>query len=342
MQVLTAPLVFNVEKGTYNEQLVLGPIDGSSAINQVTFKGIENYRDSVVLRFAPTNTNNYVINIDGAEFVNFEWMTLLGRGTGNYSNVVSIVNSRQLHFKNAEVRVKGGLNNINASGIIVGPGVNALYIENSILDSGYYAVRSTVTDPGATEGVYITNNTIRNFMFMGVYLRKVNDVYIVNNHIITGAASNGKPLTGIFVAQHDGPATIERNFISIYDNFTGAKTGIKVVNVVGSNATRTHIHNNMCAIYGNTNGTSSGISIDSSNWVNAYFNSCQVYAGTGSQGQNTKAMYVGTTSSDIYIMNNIFSNISAGYAYYVQLAANVANSHYNDYYSSAEHRLAIL
>ena len=332
-------VVFNVEKGTYNEQLVLGPIDGSSAINQVTFKGIENYRDSVVLRFAPTNTNNYVINIDGAEFVNFEWMTFLGRGTGNYSNVVSIVNSRQLHFKNAEVRVKGGLNNINASGIIVGPGVNALYIENSILDSGYYAVRSTVTDPGATEGVYITNNTIRNFMFMGAYLRKVNDVYIVNNHIITGAASNGKPLTGIFVAQHDGPATIERNFISIYDNFTGAKTGIKVVNVVGSNATRTHIHNNMCAIYGNTNGTSSGISIDSSNWVNAYFNSCQVYAGTGSQGQNTKAMYVGTTSSDIYIMNNIFSNISAGYAYYVQLAANVANSDYNDYYSSAEHRL---
>ncbi len=337
---IDGPVVFDVQAGTYIEQLTLGSIDGSSALNTVTFRGVPDYKDSVVLRYAPTNTDNYVINIDGADFVNFEWMTLWSLGTGNYSNVVNIQNARQLHFKNDVIRVKAGLSNVNASGVIVGSGVNALYIDNCVLENGYYAIRSMVPDFDGSEGVYITNDTIRNFTFMGIYLRKVNDVLAVRNYIKTGATSNGKALTGIFVAQHNGPATIEQNFVNLSDTYTGAKTGIRVVDVNGSNATRSHIHNNMCAMNGGNNNSSAGISIDSSTWVNAYFNSCQVYAGTGSQGRTSKAMYVGTTSSDIYIMNSIFSNISAGYALYVQLAANVANSDYNDYYSSAEDRLA--
>ena len=334
------PVVFDVEAGTYVEQLTIGAIDGASATNTITFSGVPQSKESVVLRFAPVNGANYVIDIDGAEYVNFEWMTFLGRGTGNYSNVVNIANSHQVRFRNDVIRVKGGLNNINASCVIVNEGVSALYFDYCVLDSGYYSVRSMVPTLEGSEGVYLNNDTLTNFMFMGVYMRKVNDVYLVGNRITTGASSNGKALTGIFVAQHNGPVTIERNNIILSDNFTGAKTAIRIIDVNGSNATRSHIHNNMCAIYGGNNNSSVGISIDSSTWLNAYYNTCQVYAGTGSQGQNTKAMYVGTTSSDIYIMNSIFSNTSAGYALYVQLAANVANTDYNDYWSSSETRLA--
>ncbi len=337
---IDGPVIFDVENGTYNEQITIGAVDGSSALNTVTFRGDVQSSGNVILRYAPVNTSNYVVNINGAEFINFEWMTLLSRGANNYSNVVNIENSRQIRFQNDYIRVKGGLNNVNASCVVVGEGVKSLYIDSCVVDSGYYSVRSMVTAPDLTEGIYITNSTLRNYFFMGVYTRKVNDVYIVGNQINTGASTNGKALTGIFVAQHEGPATIERNNIVIYDNYTGAKTGIKLVDVNGSNATRSHVHNNMCAIYGGNNATSSGISIDSSTWVNAYYNSCQVYAGTGAQGRTSKAMYVGTTSNGIYILNNIFSNISAGYAFYAQLAANVTNSDYNDYWSSAEERLA--
>ena len=333
-------VVFAVEPGTYIEQLTIGAVDGASAFNTITFKGVEGHKDSVVLRYAPTNTANYVLNLDGAEYVKFEWMTLLSRGTGNYSNVVNITNSRQIRFANDVIRVKGGLSNVNASGVIVGNGVNALHIDTCVIDSGYYSIRSMVPDLEGSEGVYLSNDTLQNFMYMGVYMRKVNDVYLFNNRLRAGATSNGKALTGIFVAQHNGPATIERNNVVLSDNYTGAKVGIRVVNVDGSYATRSHIHNNMCAISGNNNSGSTGISIDSCTWLNAYFNTCQVFAGTGSQGQTSKAMYVGTTSSEIFILNNIFSNISAGYAFYAQLAANVTNSDYNDYWSNAEDRLA--
>lgn len=333
-------VVFDVQNGTYNEQLTFGPVDGVSATNTITFRGDTADRSAVSVRFAPVNNSNYVININGAQFLNFESMAFYSRATGNYNNVVTIENSNQIRFKNDLIRVKGGVNNINASGIIVGDDVRTLYIEKSIIDSGYYSVRSMVSNPGMSEGIYMTNDTLTNFMFMGVYMRKVDDVHATGNLITTGASSNGKALTGVFVAQHNGPVSIERNSIIISDNYTGAKTGIRVVDVNGSNATRSHIHNNICAINGNNNNSSAGISIDSSSWINAYFNSCQVYAGTGTQGRTSKAMYVGTTSSGIYILNNIFSNISAGYAFYAQLAANVTNSDYNDYYSSAEDRLA--
>lgn len=333
-------VVFDVESGTYNEQITLGAVDGVSATNTVTFKGVVNDKYAVKLRYATTNNDNYVVKFDGAKFVNFQWMTIMSRGTGNYNNVVSLENSNQIHLDNSIIRVKGGVSNVNASGVIVGEGVTSLYLTNTIVDSGYYSIRSMVSNPGLSQGIYLTNDTLCHFMFMGLYMRKVDDVYAVGNLVTSGASGNGKALTGVFVAQHNGPATIERNNIILSDNFTGAKVGIRIVNVEGSNATRTHIHNNMCAIYGNTNNSSVGISIDSSTWANIYFNSCQVYAGTGSQGQNTKAMYVGTTSSGMYILNNIFSNISAGYSLYAQMAANITNSDYNDYWSSAEDRLA--
>lgn len=339
---IDSAIVFAIQSGTYVEQLELGAIDGSSFDNTVTFQGTVGSPENVVIRFAPTNTANYVFKVDGSQYVYFDWLTFLSRGANNFSNVVSLSNSDHVYFRNSIVRVKGNLNNANASGIIVGEGVSALYVQNCWLDSGYYSIRSMVSEPQASQGIYVTNNRIEHFFNTGVQLRKVDDVHVVGNHFLSAASSNSKALTGVFVAQHNGPVTIERNNIVLADNFTGGKMGVKIVNVDGANATRSHISNNMCAMYGTGNAgqTSVGIFVDSSTWVNVYYNSVNVFAGNGTQGQASRAMSVGTTSMNVYIMNNIFSNISAGYALYVQNAANVENSNYNNYYSSAEKKLA--
>lgn len=335
-------VIFAVEPGTYVEQLTIGAVDGVSSTNTVSFQGLASNPDTVVLRFAPTANDNYVLNLENASFIEFKDMTILSRGAGNYSNVVNISQSNQIRFTNAVIRVKGGLNNVNASGIIVGEGVTALYITNSTLDSGYYAVRSQVSQMGASSGMYLSGNTIQNFFNTGIYFRKCDDVYLVANTVRTGASSNGKALIGVLIAQHTGPTTIERNNVVLSDNFNGGKQGIKLIDVNSSNATRSIVSNNMCAMNGtrSTGLTSSGIWIDSSTWINVYYNTCNVYAGNDAQGAQTRSMYVGTTSMEVYIMNNIFQNMSAGYAYYVNNPMNVGNSNYNDYYSSAEDRLA--
>ena len=334
------PVVFAVQNGTYVEQLTLGKVDGVSNVNTVTFTGDPTDVGNVVLRYAPVAATNHVIKISGAEYIRFRNMTFNSRGTGNYNNVIAIDSSSDVRFSHVRIAVKGTVNNNNANGIVIGEGVHALYVDTSIIDSGYYAIRSIVTRDGASDGVYITKNQIRSFTNTALYLRKVDDVYVVANNINTASPSGNRAFTGVFIAEHNGPVTVERNNIVLADNFAGVKQGIKIINVNGSSAMRSHVSNNMCAMVGSGGTTTAGIMIDSSTFLNAYYNTSQVYINTnGTAGFNTKAMHVGTTSSNVSIMNNILSNLSGGYPIFVQNAANIENINYNDYWVERSERI---
>ena len=326
-------VVFDVANGTYNEQINLGPIDGVSPLNTVTFRGDDAQPSNVTLRYAPVQTDNYVLNIDGAEYVSFKGIKFASRASGNYNNVISVANARQIRFDSVEVVVKGGLNNQNASCILVGDEVYSFYLTNSIVDSGYTSIRSVRTASGMSEGMYITGNTLQNFMVNGVQLRRIDDVHVTNNQIITGANA-ARALTGIFVAQHEGPVSIERNNIVLSDNTNGAKVGIRLININGANATMSLVSDNMCAMVGKNNNSTIGISIDSSTWMNVFFNTSRVVPILPTGTQTSKALYVGTTSSQVSIMNNTLVHEGNGYAMYIQLAANVMNINFNDYYSA--------
>lgn len=323
-------VIFDVANGTYNEQIVLGPIDGVSPTSTVTFRGDDSNPSNVTLRFATVQQDNYVLKVDGSDFVSFKGIKFSSRGANNYNNVIDISNCNQLRFDSVEVVTKGGLNNQNASCFVVGDEVRALYVTNSVIDSGYCGIRSNRSALGVSEGFYITGNIIRNFMTTGVNLRRIDDVHITNNDITTGANAN-RALTGIFVAQHEGPIAIERNTVALADNQTGNKTGIRLVNINAANATMGIVSNNMCSNVGK-NTTSVGISIDSCTWLNVFFNSCRIVPVNTAGNQNSRALYVGTTSSQISIMNNCLSVDGAGFALYVQMAANVMNCNFNDYY----------
>ncbi|MBP5327957.1 MAG: T9SS type A sorting domain-containing protein [Bacteroidales bacterium] len=333
------PVVFSVQDGLYNEQVTLGPIDGASAINRVRFVGDQTDPSSVVLYSAPTASDNYVLNIDGAQFVGFEAITFRSRGTTNNNNVITISNASQIRFDTVVVRVKGGVNNNAASCIIVGDNVHTLYVNNSELDSGYYSIKASVSYEGISEGVYVTNNTIHNFMSTGLHFRKVNDVYISMNQITTGANAN-RALTGIFAAQIDGPITVLQNNIVLSDNYTGQKQGVKLVNISTVRATASLVASNVCAMNGKNNNNNSGIWIDSCTWMNVFFNTCRLTFPTFASNQTSSAMHVGTTSSEINVMNNILCHDGTGYSLFVQMAANIGNCDYNDYWSARLQRVA--
>ena len=325
-------VVFDVANGTYVEQINLGAIDGVSPTSTVVFRGDDNNPSNVTLRYAPVQANNYVLNIDGAEYVSFKGIKFASRGSGNYNHVISVANARQIRFDSVNIVTKGGLNNANASCLIIGDEVYSIYVTNSVIDSGYCGIRSDRTAVGLSEGVYITGNTIHNFMVNGITLRRIDDVHIVNNEIATGA-NTSRALTGIFVAQHEGPISVERNNVVLSDNTNGAKVGIRLVNISAANATMSLVSNNMCAMVGKNNNTTAAISIDSSSWMNVFFNTCRIVPLAYNGGtQTSKVLYVGTTSSQISIMNNTLCHDGAGYALYVQNAGNVMNCNFNDYY----------
>ena len=326
-------VVFDVANGTYIEQVNIGAIDGVSPLNTVIFRGDDNNPSNVTLRYAPTQTENYVLNVDGANYVSFKGIKFTSRATGNYNNVISVSNATQVRFDSVEVVTKGGLNNQNASCMLVGDEVHSMYVTNSHIDSGYCAIRSVRSAAGLSDGLYINNNSITNFMTTGIQIRRFDDVHVVNNQILTGANAN-RALTGVFIAQHEGPVTIERNNIALSDNYNGAKIGIRLVNINAANATMSLVSDNMCAMVGKNSNSTAGISIDSSTWANVFFNTCRVLPIPATGTQTSKALTVGTTSSQISIMNNTLMHDGNGYAIYVQQAANVMNINFNDYYSN--------
>ncbi|PKP22373.1 MAG: hypothetical protein CVU05_04100, partial [Bacteroidetes bacterium HGW-Bacteroidetes-21] len=56
---INGPVIFNVRNGVYNEQVSIGVISGSSAINTVTFQSETGDSNAVTMTYAPTVSNNY-------------------------------------------------------------------------------------------------------------------------------------------------------------------------------------------------------------------------------------------------------------------------------------------
>lgn len=335
---VAGPVVFVVQDGLYEEQLSLGAINGVSGINTITFRGSLTDSSAVELRYATANNSNYVLNFDGASYINFDHMTIASLPTGNtnYGHVVVINSSDHIGFTKTVIKVKETINNVNACGVVAGNEVNSLSFDSCLVLYGYYGIKALIPNEYTSAGFRFDDGEVRNFWFQGIALRKFNDVVIRRNQINSGVTVNSRALTGIFVAQVDGGIDIERNNVVLYDNKNGGKRGISVINCVASNTIRGRIYNNMTAVYGTgvSGQTSAGIWVDSSHFLNVYYNSCRVYAGLNSV--NTRAFSVQTTSSNVHVLNNIFANNSKGYALYAQSAINIANCNYNVYFSTGD------
>ncbi len=75
-QGVCGPVVFDIKSGTYNEQVVVPSINGASIINTITFRSQSGDSTSVDWRFAATSANNYVLRLNGADYIHIEKMTI--------------------------------------------------------------------------------------------------------------------------------------------------------------------------------------------------------------------------------------------------------------------------
>lgn len=339
---------FLVTPGTYNGQVLFGSIEGASATNTVTLRSSTGVASDVILTAAPTNSLNYVVKIsDNASNLHFENLTMYSQATGNYNNVVLINNASDVHFVGSTLRVKGTTDNTNASCLVMNSGVRGLYLSNCVLDSGYYSVRSTSVSSGSSSLLRIEDCQLTGFRYRGVDIDGVYNVGINGNTIRTGVNVASRPLTGINIVNSIGALSIMKNNIVLSDNRTGGKLGIKLKSCQGASlvADKIQLHNNMVSLLSASNVTevTTGIWIDGtenvpSKYMEIYYNTVRVY--TSDNRNSTFAFKTEANTSDLYIMNNIFSNFSTGFAYHVAPGADVVVSDYNDYYSTSATRLA--
>ena len=220
----------------------------------------------------------------------------------------------------------------NANLVLLGDDNHYVTIDSCLLDSGYYAVRSS--ENLHSDNITVSNSDILNFWYQGVYLRNTDTAFVVRDSIAASSPLAGKPLTGVYIA-NGNHVHVRNNFIYLVDNKTGGKRGISINNCKGTNIDRVTVYNNMISLYGTAVASlsSSGIWVDSlSKHVSVYFNTASLYAGLSQANTRTFSCQ---NSSAVHILNNIFSNTSQGYAYYVAIDTCVSNSNFNVYYSNA-------
>lgn len=331
-------VVFNVAAGTYSEQLMLQEVAGASANNTITFRGESD--STVILTASTSQAANYVLQVDGTSYLHIEDMTIDARPTAsnvNFANAVVMQNAKHVTFEGAVIRVKGTINNANASCMVLQGNVSNLNIIDSWLDSGYFSIKNTgtVTDYNT---INITGSKFTNFWNRGIELQDVTNINISGNEIVSGVTINNRALVGISLSTVDSAFMISKNKIYLIDERSGAKQGILLTAVKGSSRQNGYIVNNMIGLSGTAvSGLSNagGISATDCEFINIYYNTIRVYSGTanGSRGIYLAKTSTGVTS-DIKLMNNLISNVSS-YALYVQDTHAVSISDYNNYYTAA-------
>ena len=339
---IAGPVTFQVADGGYNEQVTLGEVYGSSVTNTITFSG---QNDSVWLTAATTQANNFVMKLDGASNVRINNITIASRpASGNYGNALVIANSNNVSITNSNLRVKGTIANKDASCLVLQGDISGLRVFNNVMDSGFYAVNAGFAQ--SLESITVTNNTFNGFASWGIYLRGASSVKVDQNILRSGNATNSRGLIGIYLAAITDSVSVQKNQIYLIDATQGAKRGIQLENVCGTVLNQGYIANNMISTYGtaskglpnlNNKTASAGIVIDSSStYLNIFFNTVRVY---GTNATNTADMsygfFSGNTVSHLQVLNNIFSNFSYGFTYYVAALNTVTTSNFNAYYTQS-------
>ncbi|MBN2423975.1 MAG: VCBS repeat-containing protein [Calditrichaceae bacterium] len=322
---ISAPLIFNIQPGTYNEQIDIFSIPGAGSVNRVTLRSATGETEDVTIEFNSTDQDsNYVIRNFGADFISYEDLTLQATNS-TYGVVLDLYRGSD----SIEVRRCHLLSTYNTNALTRLALVHSAdsyfrerIIEENTLENSAYAVymRRDGSQWKHSRNMKILNNTIINNGYAAFYLQFYDGLTINENTITDG-------MYGIYCISSDNAAEILNNQITC--NLGGA--GIYVQNCSASELYRGLIANNFILCDVGASGVS-GIQIGNGTYYNIYHNSVNIIS-----SNNTSAAIEFTTGSshDINIINNNFACLENGYAFTIADASFINSFDYNNLYSSA-------
>lgn len=197
---VSGPVEFQIATATFNEQITIPAITGSSTTNTIVFKG--NGRTNTLLTFATADANNrHTLKFNLCNNVTFRDMTIRGTGT-TYAWVVHIMglNANNNKLKNCTVDITGtGITsgstfyigvviNNSATSATTGTRIDGTEIDSCLINYGYYGIVSAGASANLHVGFKVTNTQIINSYLFGLYSTFANGVTFQNNYINPRAA----------------------------------------------------------------------------------------------------------------------------------------------------------
>ena len=210
-----------VTDATVSSTVTLNNISGTSATNTVTIDGA-----SKLLSFAGNTSNRPVINLNGPDYLTIKNLTI--RNTGTYTGVRGIwihnssnyntISKNTIEFSG----ITSGTTSTSSGGAYItftnsatshySAGNHGSYnkIDGNTMTTtngnqegpmaGIYVMSSTTSISGSNtiDDNEITNNTIKNFYYYGIYVRNTNGTLIKGNDISRDAVTSGRSNTSLY------------------------------------------------------------------------------------------------------------------------------------------------
>lgn len=248
---VSGPVTFNVAAGTYNEQISIGAITGTSATNRVTFQANPANTAAATVTYSPSaTTDNWTLRLNGCQFVTIKGLTITSGGTtygrlvdytGAVGNITfenntfnGVASSTSSYYAamyyatgytvSGDWKFKGNtVNNCSYGFYVYGSSTasaDSVVMTNNTINVNYYAIYSYYG-----KSVKIEGNTVNNSGTSSVY----NYVYYVAN----GASYKNNTLNnvgyGVYLSTKSGLTASPT--IEIENNTISAKSyGVYVYN----------------------------------------------------------------------------------------------------------------
>ena len=317
------PVIFNVRNGIYNEQPSIGQINGSSATNSIIFQSETGDSTAVGISFSSSTTaNNYTLRLYGCDYVTFRKMKLIASGS-TYAIAVRI-ESNSLNNTFDRCLIQGWNTTSSSSNAAViynsgGPINNCIFVNNKITDGSYGLYLY-----GNSSGVQIIGNTLTNQYYRGMDLNMITSMTVSKNTISSNTTYTSAE--GVYLYACGTSLVFTKNKISVISGYAG----IEMSQCTASGISRGLLANNFISV-GSGSSTGYGIYSYNNTYLDYFYNSINITRTITS----SQAFYVGGTStSNLQIQNNVFSNSGGGYVTYIAYTSGINSCDYNDLYST--------
>ena len=318
-------VIFEVNSGTYTEQVRLTGANGASGANPVIFRAQSGDSADVRLTWpaSAVAADNYTLQIDGVDHLQFEALTIQRSGIETYGTVVDLAGDADSLTFSAVYLVGGGGSTVEANVMQAdGQDVDSLTIENCQISGGgyglYLAGLSTV-DP--QQGHRIVNNQFSEHALGGIYLVAQTASTVASNQIALDALGDG-----ILLQSSNGSHQLTANLVEL----NAGGQAITLDGVVGSVGNESLVANNWIVASGN-GVDRRGLGLrGNSDYTQLVHNSVSIQ---GDNVGNLYAYYTNATGGNHIVQNNIFANTAGSLAIYCANATGLGTANHNDLYN---------
>jgi PKD repeat protein len=305
---VSGAVTFNVANGTYNEQITIASITGASSTNTVTFQSSSGDSSKVILTFASTSTNNYVVQLNGADFITFKKISIFSTSTATANaRVIELkVNANFNTFTGCYIKgLKTTSSTSTGMALIYSPtdkDTNNSFIGNYIR-YGSYAFYWLGSSTNRESGLLIKNNIIDSSYYTHIYTEYQVAPQIIGN-TSTGVGNNSAH--GVQLVSVTGAAMILKNK---FDH--GGTAGFYPIYINTGNASATAralIANNYVKVSG-TSTSIAGIHLSNAQYYDVFYNTVLIT----NTATSSRAILIAASSSTTVrgynrVLNNIFVN----------------------------------